>query len=72
MRVQYTGHVIQTETHDQHTALKLTGGLVTYYGLINRKFSPLAFTLFHFSKTLPSKPRNLECLKNGPHNDAYF
>jgi len=29
MRVQYTGHVKQTETHDHYTALPMVGVLVT-------------------------------------------
>ena len=33
--VQYTGHVIQTETRDNNTALPLVGVLVTWSGRIN-------------------------------------
>ena len=35
MAVQYTGHVIQTETCDNNTALPLDGVLVTWSGSIN-------------------------------------
>ena len=33
MAVQYTGHMIQTETHDKNTAL--VGVLVTCFGRMN-------------------------------------
>ena len=35
MAVQYTGHVIQTETHGNNTALSMVGVLVTCSGRIN-------------------------------------
>ena len=35
MAVQYTGHVIQTETRDNNTALPLVGVLMTCSGRIN-------------------------------------
>ena len=35
MADQYTGHVIETETRDNHNSLPLVGGLVTWYRRIN-------------------------------------
>ena len=35
MAVQYSGHGIQTETHDNNTALPMVGVLVTCFGCIN-------------------------------------
>ena len=45
MIVQYTGQLIQTETHDQYIALSLVGALLYIY-----EFS---YTPFHFSCTVP-------------------
>ena len=40
---QYTGHIIQTETCDNNTALPLVGVLVTCSGRINDNMSKLKF-----------------------------
>jgi len=49
MVVQYTGHVIQTETGDQYTTLLLVGVLLYIYEF-SYKFDTV---LYQFIKTVP-------------------
>ena len=64
MRVQYSGHVIQAESHDYYTALPLVGVLECKYEFSYKLDQDLyefletgtsAYTPFHFSFTVPLK-----------------
>ena len=44
MVVQYTGHVIQTETRDHYSALSLVGVLVTLQSLVKKEMKMFSIT----------------------------
>ena len=73
MAVQYTGHLIQTETRDHNTALRLIGVFsrqehqidVLYVSINSWENQVSAYTPFHFSFTVPySKNKNKKINEN--------